>query len=73
MYAQTDKGVILALKNFFHFYLPRVLHQVLDGRKNVGIAVKVKNQKFLDRRVSPLHFLDFYVLIINNLHGVKPL
>ena len=72
MLAQSDKDVILALKNFLFSCVPRVLHQVLNGRKSVAIVVKVKNQKFLDRRVSPLRFLGFYVLIINNLYWVNP-
>ena len=45
MFAHSDKGVILALKNFLFSCVPRVLHQVLNGRKSVAIVVKVKKSK----------------------------
>ena len=63
MCAQSDKGVILALKNFFHFYLPRVLRQVFDGRKNNGIVVKVKKSKVF--RQEGFTFANFGLLRID--------
>ena len=60
-------------QKLFSFLLVESITPSVGCVKTLVELWKQKNQKFLDRRVSPLRFLCFYILIINDLHRVKPL